>query len=89
MKMSDESNARRSESLKEYFRNRPKVELVKNETIEHIVIKITYPPPIVPDPMPEDGIETISSMRIKSAQNNIRHTKQKRVVLFGVINTKH
>jgi len=51
--------------------------------------EIRYPAPITPDPMPDDGIETIGSMRIKSAQNNLHHTKRKRVVLCGVINTKH
>ena len=30
-------------------------------------IEIIYPAPINPDPMPDDGIETIGSMRIKSA----------------------
>jgi len=57
--------------------------LFKWAEIEDVEIEIIYPSPITPDPMPDDGIETIGSMRIKSAQNNLRHTKRNRVVLYG------
>jgi len=42
--------------------------LFKWAEIEDVEIEIIYPPNIVPDPMPDDGIETIGSMRIKSDQ---------------------
>jgi len=60
--------------------------LFKWAEIEDVEIEKIYHAPITPDPMPDDGIETIGSMRIKSAQNNLRHTKQKRVGLFGISN---
>ena len=46
----------------------PKAPLFRWAEIEEVEFEIIYPKAITPDPMPEDGVETIGSMRIKSAQ---------------------
>jgi hypothetical protein len=102
MKPTPESIQAAFDEVQRFAQSAPLFKWAKIEDVEFTEIR--YPAPITPDPMPDDGIETIGSMRIKSAQkskmkcnkfnlfllqNNLCHTKQKRVVLYGVINTKH
>lgn len=75
-------------SFDEIQRFAPSTPLFKWAEIEDIEpIEIKWPKPITPDPMPDDGIETIGSMRLKWCYEFRKTNKNKPAFIFTTLMT--